>query len=104
MHNAIFCAGCVTGMVLTLVILNPSRIIQKSAPPQGTPPISRVNRVAREMRLPPMPGPCLASTGRCMDIDAPPPQICLVSSQRCAAIGRVELVTTLRLPEESSEH
>ena len=96
MHNAIFCTGFVTGMVLALVILNPGRMTRKSPPRQAMVPISSASPVARELRAPPPSALCLASTGRCVDVDAPPPRICLVSSGRCAATGKVELLMTKR--------
>lgn len=92
MNNTIFCAGLVTGMVLVLVILNLGRMTQESAPRQPLVPISSTNPITPEQR-----GLCLASIGRCVDVDAPPPQICLVSSRRCAATGKVELLTTRSL-------
>src|SRR5271170_8001419 len=98
MHNAIFCTGFVTGMVLALVILNPGRMTQKSLPYQAIVPISSAGPVARELRGPPPFALCLASTGRCMDVDALPPQICLVSSRRCAATRKVELLMTTGAP------
>ena len=96
MHNAILCAGFVTGTVLALVILNPGRMTQKSPPHEAMVPISSASPVARELRGPSSSGLCLASTGRCMDVDAPPPHICLVSSGRCAATGKVELLMATR--------
>ena len=96
MHNANFCAGFVTGMVLALVILNPGRMTQKSLPHKAMVPISSTSPVARELRGSPPSGLCLASIGRCMDVEAPPPHICLVSSGRCAAMGKVELLMATR--------
>lgn len=91
MHNAVFCAGFVTGLVLGMVILNPGRMTQKSLPDQATIPISGSRPVAREVQGPhPFPI-CLASTGRCMDVDAPPSHTCLLLSKRCAATGKVGL-------------
>jgi hypothetical protein len=83
-------------MVLALVILNPGRMTQKSPLHQAMVPISSASPVARELRGPPPSALCLASTGRCMDVDAPPPQFCLVSSERCAATGKIELLMATR--------
>jgi hypothetical protein len=94
MHNAIFCAGFVTGMVLALVILNLGRMTQQSPPHQAMVPISGASPVAREPRSSPPSVLCLTSNVRCMDVDGPPPQICLVSTGRCAATGKVELLMT----------
>ena len=103
MHNAIFCTGFVTGMVLALVTLNPSRMTQKSPPHQAMAPMSSASPVARELRGLPPSALCLAGTVRCMDVDAPPPQICLVSSARCAATGKVELLLTQRFSGNDPE-
>jgi hypothetical protein len=83
-------------MVLALVILNPGRMTQKSPLHQAMVPISSASPVARKLRGPPPSALCLASTGRCMDVDAPPPQFCLVSSERCAATGKIELLMATR--------
>jgi hypothetical protein len=92
MHNATFCTGLVTGMGLALVILNPGRMPQKSPPYQAMVPTSSASPVARELRgLPPF-ALCLTSNGLCTDVDAPPPQICLVSYGRCPATGKFELL------------
>ena len=85
-------------MVLAFVILNSGRMTQKSPSYQAMVRISSVSPIARELGAHPRFAPCLASSTRCMDVDAPAPQICLVSSGRCAATGKIELLNSFQFP------